>query len=265
MADRRSIEVWAQLDAPMCQIVRSAAPVAVALADGARCRLDPDIMKKLHDAALSAQSAACAVAIREAVSAGTCPEDIADFYIPELARRMGDAWSRDALGFASVTIGVSRLQAMLRDLGPSWAGDSSADAGAPSIMLVVPHDVHHTLGAMVLAGQLRRKGFSVRVVLGANPEDVTCRMQRTKFHAVFISAAPCETWEALRRLVGVVKTATDQSPPVVIGGSLLAVETDQSIIAFTGADYATTQSAEAIRLCGLGTHSRDDATMMRRA
>jgi len=65
-------------------------------------------------------------------------------------------------------VAAAKLQAMLRDLGPDWAADTIAAADAPSILLMTPQNASHTLGAVVLAGQLRRRGYSVRIVFDAD-------------------------------------------------------------------------------------------------
>ena len=190
-------------------------------------------------------------AAKRAVANGTLPEDIADYYVPELARDMGDQWCKDQLSFAGVTIGVSRLQAVLRALGPSWSSDNSSRPDAPSILLIVGHEVYHTLGAIVLSGQLRRKGLSVKLIMGGRAEDIADRICRTKYHGVFISSSCGETLESLRRIVNVVKTSMENPPPVVVGGTILDVEHAETIVALTGADYATKNPDEALETCGI--------------
>lgn len=265
MADHRNTDAKSQdKAAPAQRTNTSVARAALALLRDVNRHLDPKVMNELRAAALSAERAECTTVIKQAVASGTRREDLADFYIPELARQMGDEWCADELGFAGVTIGVSRLQSMLRDLGPDWSGDKGADPDAPSIMLIVLQDVYHTLGAMVLAGQLRRKGLSVRMMLGARAEEVVERLQQTRYDAVFISSSRGETLESLRRMVDVVKTAIDLPPPVVIGGTVLEVEAKENVTALTGADYATKFSDEALKLCGLETTFRSNVRLMRR-
>lgn len=215
--------------------------------------LDPDVMQGLHDAALGADRDQALVVLTAALDAGIARDDIADFYIPALARIMGEAWCSDQMSFAAVTIGVSRLQAMLRALGPDWAGDQSANPAAPSIMLIVPPDVHHTLGAMVLAGQLRRKGLSIRMMVGSQLHEIAEKLRRTQYDAIFISSSLGETLESLRRIVNVVRSAAKKPLPIVIGGTILEAETPKNVTALTGADYATKIPSEALELCGLTT------------
>ena len=52
-------------------------------------------------------------AIEDLVSrGGASPEEIADIFIPEIARRMGEDWCSDRMSFAEVTIGTSMPSAL---------------------------------------------------------------------------------------------------------------------------------------------------------
>lgn len=214
---------------------------------------DPQVMRDMRRAALAANREGTIKVLQRALAAGIARDDIADLYIPELARDLGVDWCEDSLSFASVTIGASRLQAMLRELGPEWAGDQSANPAAPSIMLIVGQDVYHTLGALVLSGQLRRKGLSVRLMLGANDFELAEKLAKTRYDAVFISSSLGESLESLRRIVDVVRKSCKTSLPVVIGGTILETETYTDITTLTGADFATSFPSEALELCGLTT------------
>ena len=150
------------------------------------------VLRRFH----SEPSAAFDIAARAGVSA----EDMADHFIPAVARSLGDLWCSDQLGFADVTIGVARLQAMLRDFGDTWSGDHGMNPDASTVLLVVLDGAYHTLGAFVIAGQLRRKGLSVRVFLAANPENIAEACRMTQYDAVFISSNVGENLEKLRKL-----------------------------------------------------------------
>lgn len=225
--------------------------LAAALARDIRSNLDPLIMSKLHDAVLSPSPETSRKVIGALLADGIPAIDLADFYIPAIARELGDQWCSDELGFASVTIGTARLQSMLRALGPNWSDDNTNNKAAASVLLVVADEVYHTLGALVLGGQLRRKGLSVKLVLGGKPKEIAERVSRTQYQSVFISSSRGETLESLRLIVDAVKTAIQSPPPVVIGGTILEVETADAVTALTGADYATKNPDEAVRLCGL--------------
>ncbi len=251
MTDRRNVDVLKGSAVSKRQRSPAVSRAAFAIVQDIERRVDGALYTNFYEAALSPDPDHCNTVLENALSSGTRPEDVADFYIPALSREMGDRWCSDQLSFAGVTIGVSRLQAMLRALGPHWSGDKAADPSAPAVLMIVPQEAHHTLGAIVLSGQLRRRGLSVRLMLGAKPKDVAKRICRTNYHGIFISSSQSETLETLRKIVDAVKTSTEDAPPIVVGGAILEVETVDNITALTGADYATRIPDEAIRLCGL--------------
>jgi len=254
MADRRNIDVMAEnVPRRRADPVSQGASVGLTLVPFTPRELDLQIMAAMRAAALAVNRKDCTAVLQQAQQAGIAREDIADFYIPALARDLGDDWCSDNLSFAAVTIGVSRLQAMLRELGPEWAGDQSANPAAPSVLLIVGQDVYHTLGAMVLSGQLRRKGLSVRLMLGADPQELAQKLAKTSYDAVFISASSGESLESLRRIVYVIRTSSKTLLPVVIGGTILEVENQYDVTALTGADHATNVPSEALELCGVTT------------
>ncbi len=264
MADHRNVDAKTHLAVSQQQSNMTERRLTAAKVHDISFKIDETVLATLHKAALNPDPASCKEAVDHALSMGISDVDLADIYIPTLARQMGDMWCEDEMSFASVTIGVSRLQAMLRLLGPNWSGDSAGQDDTPGVILIVLQEVYHTLGAIVLSGQLRRKGISVKLVLGGKPKDIAERICRTKYQSVFISSSRGETLESIRRLVDTVRASTKTPPPIVVGGTILEVETQENVTALTGADYATAIPEEALRFCGLlETTQRDTLTKFR--
>lgn len=251
MADHRNIDIKAKHAGPARRLTPSVAGPMLSIVRKHSFKLNDAVYDALYQAALSLSPEDAVQAVKHALATGTAPEDIAEIYVPALARRMGDDWCVDQLSFAKVTIGASRLQTMLRSLGSCWSGDKGSDPDAPSLLLIVPPDVFHTLGAIVLGGQLRRKGYSVKLLLGGKAADIAENIDQNRFEAVFISSSMGETIESLRQIVDVIRASTRTPLPVVVGGTILEVETVENVTALTGADHATKIPDEALRLCGL--------------
>lgn len=264
MADYRNIDAKARNESPQPSVDTPTVRAGLALVQDTPRDLDPDVLAFLHAAAADRDQGACCRAVQTALAQGVSPEDMADHYIPQLAIEMGEQWCSDEIGFVDVTIGVSRLQMMLRYLGSTWAADQLTNPCAPTVLLIVPQDAHHTLGALVLAGQLRRKGFSVCLNLGLHANEIATKMQQSEFDAVFISASQSEKLASLRKIVDVIKGSTQKPPPVVIGGAILDVQTSKNLKIQTGANHATKRLEEALRLCGLRTNLQDSIKMMHR-
>lgn len=187
--------------------------------------------------------------VAELIADGVSIDDLVDHYIPQAARRMGEAWCRDGLGFAEVTIGSARLQGLLRDLIRRTTPSHGGDAMAPQVLMVVREDEHHTLGAMVATQQLRRVGVGVHVSVGQPDSEILTLVASRGFDIVMLSTAKRARLETLCGFVESVPGRAGKAIPVVIGGA--AFDEDTDIAAMTGADFATADPVEALRRCKL--------------
>ena len=178
------------------------------------------------------------------------PAMFSDRYLPEIARRMGQAWEDDTMSFAEVTMGTSRLQAILRQIGASWSADEGAgEPGLSTVLLIVPHGQQHTLGAFVLLGQLRRRGISVCLRVGPTDGDLRALIAARRFDGVMISLALPEEVTAARSMILSLKEMTSGKLGIALGGAALlnfpvAVEIPE-------ADIVTNDLTAAIAALGL--------------
>jgi len=225
---------------------------------------DPEIAARLRDAAAESNTNPVPDILAEMLQSGIPAETIACVYIPHAARQMGDDWCDDTLSFARVTIGTARLQSSLRTLGSDWAshgytGESRAENGA---VVIIAKDAFHTLGAMVLCGQLRRAGLSVRLAMGASSPELRAIFGNTAFDAALISASSSESLDSLRECVDVIRQSASPDLPIIIGGNVL--DQDIDVKATTGADYTTNDPFEALEHCGIRKLQRAETPQQNR-
>ena len=240
---------------------RALAVVAERKSGGQRA-LDPELLALMRSCLLQGDRAACRMTVAAMTDAGVRREEIAELYVPALARQLGDDWCEDALTFADVTIGTSKLQALLRELGPDWRADRYCRPDAKAALVVVDSGEQHTLGAQVLAGRLRREGLSVRLLLSTSVPDIAAALEGGDYDVAFVSASCGDTLASVRHLVDTVRKHGRKSLPVVVGGAL-DVHRD-AILAATGADFATSDIDEALRLCGLNSMTDEARPRTRR-
>jgi MerR family transcriptional regulator, light-induced transcriptional regulator len=211
--------------------------------------LSEDFLDELSRAVRSEDPGRRLAVVRDMLGARIRPEDITDFYIPEVARRLGAAWCVDGVSFADVTIGSARLQSLLKEIGGPWADELLLDQDAPGVLVVVLADEFHTLGAMVVCGQLARLGVSVKLAMGQAESDLLGTVAAGHYDAILLSVAQGERLATLKKLIVRIRAACIRPTPVVVGGSVVTRIAD--IKAKTGADHATTDAREALRACGL--------------
>lgn len=177
------------------------------------------------------------------------PAMLADVYIPEVARRLGEAWEADCVSFAQVTMGTARLQAILREIGGAWSADAVGESSGPTLLFILPSGEQHTLGAMVLAGRLRRGGLSVCLRIAPNSADLARLVSSRRFDAALISVACQDRLAVCQELVTTLKRASEGGLPVVIGGAVLEFGGDG--LETSGADIVTNDIDHALRVFGI--------------
>lgn len=201
----------------------------------------------LHDAAVGVDAAACREVADRMLGAGISPAEICDLYVPAVARRLGEEWCEDSMSFAEVSIGSARLQALLRDVALDPMRDPVDESGRKRVMVVA--DEHHTLGAMVLTGQLRRRGTSVRLVFGRSAEELRRQARDVGFDAVLVSVALADDLGSVKRLVTMLREVAGSGTPIVVGGGILGTGAERALEE-TGADLATSDAGTVLGLLG---------------
>jgi methylmalonyl-CoA mutase cobalamin-binding subunit len=163
--------------------------------------------------------------------------ELVDFYFPEVARHLGCAWARDDAPFTDVTIGVARMQGMLREIGREWNSNLASDQAGATVLVVLPEGEQHTFGAVLLAGKLRRQGISVRLEFGATAAGLRKLVEGKVFDCAMISVACQEKLDQCRTLVTALKAGSVGRLWVAVGGPVLGGSID--VRSRTGADIAT--------------------------
>ena len=209
-----------------------------------------DYVGRLHDAVVDGEDDRRYDLIKEMQADGISVENIIDEYIPSVARRLGAEWCEDDLGFAAVTVGMSRLQGLLHELSRlvSPEAQRSSDVG---LAVIVIADEFHTLGALILTSQLRRLGFSVKLIVGARGDAVVQDVAEGQFDAVLISASHSETLVELEKFIKTLRRELEPGTPIIVGGPIL--DNCEDVAGATGAHFATSDVVEALRVCQLKT------------
>ena len=218
------------------------------------------VVSGLITAALSGKKDAFADLLRELKKARVSAAALADLYIPEAARRMGDAWTDDQMSWLDVSIGVGRLQSLLREIGMAWVADQAGDTGHGTVLLIVPDREQHTLGPMVAMGQMRRYGVSVCLRIAPSHNELRSLMAARQFDGVLISIATKDKLESVLKTVQFIKAVAGTPMPIVVGGAVTPKVED--LAAATGADLASNDICEALESLGL---KFDGSCVLRRA
>jgi methylmalonyl-CoA mutase cobalamin-binding subunit len=199
-------------------------------------------LRDLFDASIEPSGSRLPVVAHQMLQTGVLTETVIDVYVPEVARRLGAAWVADRVSFVEVTIGAARLQALARELLDE---PQSQLRRRGRVAVIVPRGEDHTLGAVVLGGQLRRLGYAVMLHLGDELDQVVESLRADRPGTVMISASHRGTLPAIAGLVAAARPLIGAGATVAVGGPILGIE-DVDVLHSTGADQVACDPVEAL-------------------
>ncbi|TCZ65997.1 cobalamin B12-binding domain-containing protein [Roseicella aquatilis] len=173
------------------------------------------------------------------------------------ARRLGEAWESDGCDFATVTLGLMRMQHLLRDASPDFLRDAPRRARPRRILLANPPGEQHGFGRDMLEGFFRQGGWEVWDPPPRSAEAFAALVRREAFEVVGLSAGA----EARLPAVAACIRAVRQSPRnrragIMVGGAIFLARPD--CVALVGADATATDGQQAVlqaeHMLSLATH-----------
>ncbi len=163
------------------------------------------------------------------------------------ARELGDMWTDDRCDFAAVTIGLGRLQRLLRECGPGLGTDIDHPINGRRILLAQPPDEQHSFGLSMVAEFFRRDGWEVLGGIGGAVHDPSAQVATEWFDAVGFSIGSESRLDWLRERVVKVRAASrNRSMVVIVGGPLFTL--NPSWVQLVDADASGPDGSKAPQL-----------------
>ena len=194
---------------------------------------------------LSKESDSLIVHVGTLLRSGLAMEDIyVDLLIPA-ARRLGDYWNEDRISFTDVTIGLGRLQQVVRTL--SWQVPPHGDEhhGVQSALFVSCTGEQHTFGLFVIEDFFRRAGWRTWIETAAQDGDTHETVAHQWFDLVGLSANRETQGDEVKATIAAVRKAS-KNPDlfILVGGRLF--EQHPELVSAVGADATAVSGADAL-------------------
>ncbi len=161
------------------------------------------------------------------------PVAVACTYTPQAAQVLGERWAHDEMSFVDVTLCTEKLHGLVRRVDELLAEVRPA-TGASALILVAEAE-QHTLGAMVLALELRLAGFSAQVRVAPMASELTQLMGAQRFELALVSLGCTAGLESAVGLVRTLRLLSRGSEMCIFVGGAIPVE-DAVLLKETGAD-----------------------------
>jgi methanogenic corrinoid protein MtbC1 len=144
-------------------------------------------------------------------------------YLARAAQRLGEWWESDAATFAEVTIGTSRIYAIMRALRsqtmaiPATGRKSAAFASVP--------DEDHTLGVTMAADLFRQRGWEIDLKVGLTYDELVRQLAESHAMLIGLSASGQHSLATLARLI-VALRLSNPTAMILVSGHIVATDRD---------------------------------------
>jgi methanogenic corrinoid protein MtbC1 len=162
------------------------------------------------------------------------------------ARRLGMMWEADDCDFALVTLGLSRLHRLMRELDARFTATAiPMDPGRVAILAVTPGE-QHVFGLAMVGDFLRRAGWEIHDSIGASNAEILDAVRRTRFSVAALSCSTPQGLEGLAARIGVLRAASRNRDLGVLVGGLVFVD-NPGVVIRVGADAMAQDARAAVR------------------
>ena len=160
------------------------------------------------------------------------------------ARRLGEMWVADTCSFTDVTIGLGRLQQILRELSHACLTDPVGWQSGRRALLVPAACEQHNFGVLIVAEFLRRAAWDVTSEPVSTSEEVAAMVRGEWYAVIGLSLSREDGLEDLAHEIRMIREASrNREIGVLVGGRVFNDDPD----AYTrvGADAMAIDGREA--------------------
>jgi MerR family transcriptional regulator, light-induced transcriptional regulator len=151
------------------------------------------------------------------------------------ARHLGALWDEDLIDFAEVTIGLGRLQQIVRELDQRSTCKVGFPAARRRVLIVPVRGNQHTFGSLMVGEFLRRAGWDVWSVTPDSDDKLAKLLRETWFTIAGFSASCDSQLEALSTQIRQAREVSrNRQLGIMVGGPVFAAS--PQLVAKVGAD-----------------------------
>jgi methanogenic corrinoid protein MtbC1 len=161
-----------------------------------------------------------------------------------LARRLGQLWTEDLCSFADVTVGLVRLQRLVREYSPAFMPSvEGRDPRRSALLIPVPGE-QHTFGLVMVAEFFLRAGWEVHSDPMISADELSSTVRNRWFAVAGISVGNDDRLDGVAALIRRVrKDSCNRGIGVMVGGRIFTEKPE--LAGLVGADATATDGRQA--------------------
>lgn len=204
----------------------------------------PTAVEQFAALALGNDDYAAFAFVDELLAKGSTVESIFLDLLAPAARQLGTLWESDATDFATVTLGVGRLQIIMRRLGQRFTDETNAvHAGDSALLTIIPGE-QHSFGLSMVAEFFRRAGWNLCTGPFSSHHELTSLVHNHWFDIVGFSVSSDRRLKELKKDIDDIRRDSRNRDVGIILGGPLVIEHPE-LVAAMGADMMASDATAA--------------------
>jgi methanogenic corrinoid protein MtbC1 len=181
------------------------------------------------------------------IATGASVETICLGLLAPAARKPGEMWERDECDFLDVTMGLWRLQEVMREVAARAPVDFSSLALPHSALFSPMPGDHHNFGTLMLEEVFARSGWRSEALVKPERRELLDRLARQPFDLVGLTLSRDCPSAALSNLIRAVRNVSANPHIIVLVGGRMINENPEIAMA-VGADGTGVDALAALEL-----------------
>lgn len=185
--------------------------------------------------------------VEQFLRSGHSVESIYIGLLAPAARALGDEWERDNNDFIGVTMGLWRIQEVLRDLALRWPPAIRPGHCARSALFSAMPGDQHSLGTLMIAEIFERAGWHADALIEPSRAEFTGKFASQHYDLIGLTVS-CDCPSAtLAEVVTTIRTVSrNRHVKVLLGGR--AINEQPELVEICGADGTSRDARAAVAL-----------------
>ena len=205
---------------------------------------EPNAIERFAALVLGNDDGAAFAHVESMLTQGISVEAIFLDLLAPTARQLGTQWEADITDFANVTLGVSRLQRIMRRLGDGFINEANRPDGGESALLTCIPGEQHSFGLSMVAEFFRREGWNLCTGPFASHQELTSVVHNHWFDVVGFSISSERRIDELKKgICDIRRDSRNRDVGIMLGGPM--VITRPELVATLGADMMSADATTA--------------------
>jgi len=175
---------------------------------------------------------------------GTSMESIYLDLLAPSAHHLGTLWEEDRADFAQVTVGLGRLQQIMREMSPAFLNEADPPLSGRRALIAPVEGEQHTFGALMVGDFFVRAGWTVKAPPSATRRQLSDLVRREWFCIVGLSLNNERLLGVMEEEIAAIRTISCNREIRVMAGGNVFVE-NPNLAMRLGADFSATDARSA--------------------